>query len=178
MLKGVIVALLLTAVVAAAPADAPSGLKSTSLVRQLTAALTEQKLDAIAAKDPDTPDRFVAALYYPGSQLLVFAAKAADPTLLDTRLFYKQYHDIYVDLQGRPVAGSSLFIQDMKADGLPDAANDTPDIVYRADGSTMVFDGGWKKRGMTEAEYRRQLDEVDGDYARLLMLLMAQLKPT
>lgn len=178
MLKSAIAALLGTATLVAAPADRTVSLKSASLVAQLTAALGEQKLDAIAAKDPEGTDTFVAALFYPGSQLLVISARASDATTLDTRLFYKQYRDIYVELQGRPVKGSSLFVQDMKADGLPDESGDATDIVYRGDGSTVVLDQNWRSRGVSEDTYRRQLEETDAAYARALALLLAQVKPT
>ncbi len=55
------------AVAAADSASAP-------LAAQLTAAMTSHKLDAIAARDPQAPDRYIAALVFPGSQLLVVAA--------------------------------------------------------------------------------------------------------
>lgn len=43
--------------------------KSSSLAKQLAAALDAGKLDSIAAKDPASPDVFAAALYFPGMQL-------------------------------------------------------------------------------------------------------------
>ena len=45
--------------------------KSAPLAKQLAAALDAAKLDCVAAKDPSAPDVFVAALYFPGVQLLV-----------------------------------------------------------------------------------------------------------
>jgi len=39
--------------------------KSAALARQLAAVLAAAKLDSVAAKDPDQPDRYVAALYLP-----------------------------------------------------------------------------------------------------------------
>ena len=45
--------------------------KSSALAKQLTAALEAGKLDCIAAKDPAAPDIFYAALYFPGSLLVV-----------------------------------------------------------------------------------------------------------
>jgi hypothetical protein len=54
-----------------APAASAQESKSAALAKQLAAALDAGKLDSIAAKDPDAPDVFVAALYFPGIQLLV-----------------------------------------------------------------------------------------------------------
>ena len=56
--------------------------KSAPLAKQLAAALDAAKLDSIAAKDPAAPDVFVAALYFPGMQLLVVSGKYSVPQLL------------------------------------------------------------------------------------------------
>jgi hypothetical protein len=57
--------------------------KSAPLAKQLAAALEEGKLDSIAAKDPSAPDAFVAALYFPGMQLLVISGKYSVPATAD-----------------------------------------------------------------------------------------------
>ena len=49
--------------------------KSGPLAKQLSAALDAGKLDSIAAQDPSDSDRFVAALYFPGVQLLIISEK-------------------------------------------------------------------------------------------------------
>lgn len=168
---------LLLGVVAAAAAPDPA-LRSTALAAQLTAALTAQKLDAIATKDPDEPDRFVAALFYPNAQLLVISARTASPDILNARLLYKQYHDTYVDLQGSPIKGTSTFFQDMKADGLSASRAQVPDVLFDSDGKSTVFDSDWKKKNLSERDYMAQLQAADERYSRLLTLLLAQLKGT
>ena len=49
--------------------------KSAALATQLAAALDAAKLDSIAAKDATGADTYIGALYFPGVQLLVVAAR-------------------------------------------------------------------------------------------------------
>src|SRR5690242_17967416 len=91
-------AVLVGAVLANAALSA-GDLHSGLIARELSGILTERQLDAIAAKDPDDPDRFVAALFFPGSQLLVVAAKYPSPPLLDQQLQAKAYREVYSALQ-------------------------------------------------------------------------------
>ena len=88
--------LLVATLVPAAPLDRAS--HSAAIATQLAKALSEQGLDAIAAQDPDEPDRFIAALFFADSQLLVVSARYASPSLLKARLAQKQYRDVYLDL--------------------------------------------------------------------------------
>jgi hypothetical protein len=105
----------LLALSAAVPASAQDS-KSAPLARQLAAALDAAKMDSIAAKDPEAPDAFDAALYFPGMQLLVVSGKYSVPELLTTRLANKEYRDVYLDLNG--AATAKTFIEDPGADGL------------------------------------------------------------
>ncbi|MGE3511820.1 MAG: hypothetical protein AB7N65_23380 [Vicinamibacterales bacterium] len=170
--------LLLTSALVAAAGAPDAAPRSAALAKQLTAALQDVKLQAIAARDPEDPERFVAALYYPNAQLLVISARSTSPSLLESRLAYKQYQDIYADLQGSPVKGTSLFFQDMKADGLCAGPDQATDIFYSPDGKTVILDGDGKKRGLSSQEYERQFTDVDAQYSRLLSLLLAQVRPT
>ena len=90
--------LLVATLVAAAPVDRAS--HSATIATALAKALSEHKLDAVAAQDPDEPDRFIAALLFTDSQLLVVSARHASPSLLKARLAHKQYRDVYLDLSG------------------------------------------------------------------------------
>jgi len=74
---------------------------SATLAKELVAALASSKLDSIAAKDLASPDTYVAALYIPGIELLVVAAKYAVRAVLDARLAKKEYKEIYGDLSRR-----------------------------------------------------------------------------
>ena len=61
---------------------AAQGTRSAVAAKALAEAMDAAKLDSIAAPDPADPGTFVAALYFPGSQLLVVSAKYAVPPLL------------------------------------------------------------------------------------------------
>src|SRR3982751_3494712 len=92
--------------------------KSTPLARQLIAALDTAKLDSIAARDPIAPDTYVAALYIPGSPLLIVSAKYTAPQLLEIRLAKKEFRDVYIDLSSASVPDTKVFIQDAGSDGM------------------------------------------------------------
>lgn len=168
----------LFAAVLTLPAFAPAQeSKSTEFAKQLAQLLDEKKMDAIASADAQTPGAYVAALYFPGTQLLVVSAKYSAPQLLNDKLTKKDYRDIYVDLSSAFVAGSKVFVMDTFADGLvAKPKGDSPaDSVERAAG-TASFDGDPKKAKMSEAEYAKAFDEADTTYARILQILIAKLK--
>jgi hypothetical protein len=173
MLRAFAVALFVVGTLATAPAQV---LRSVTLTKQLTAAMSEQKLEAIAARDPDEADRFVAALLFPDAQLLVVSARYGSPLLLQARLAHKQYRDVYLDLQSAPVRDSSWFFQDMKADGLCSERDQVADVVYTGGKAPTIFDGDWKKHGLSEKAYEEMLSGADDRYSRLLSILLTELK--
>lgn len=175
MLRTCVVVLLLCAAPAAAPPERT--VRSAALAQQLGAALLEHKLEAVAARDPEGADRFVAALFFPGSQLLVISASYASPSSLDEKLAQKNYREVYLDLGTTQFADTSLFFQDMKADGLCDDRNQTADMLYEGRAST-VFDGDWKRHSPSEQAYEHRFAEMDDRYSRLLELLLTQLRST
>lgn len=151
--------------------------KSLALAKELTQLLDQAKLDAIAAKDPSAPDTFVAALYFPGSQLLVVGAKYQVPVLLNEKIAKKEYRDVYTDLNSAYVEGSKCFVMDIGADGLKakkdESRFDTCDIGAKS----YAFDGDWKKQKMsTEDEYNKAYSQSDERYAKMLSALIAQAK--
>jgi len=155
---------------------APLGetLRSTSLAKDLADALTRRKLDAVAAQMPNEPDRFVAALFPSPTQLLVFSARHASPSMLQARLLHKQYRDVYLDLQSAPVPGSNVFFQDMMADGLCAGRDQVPDLLWDGNAAQTVFDGDWRKHDLSEREYAALLAAADERYSQFLeVLLMA-----
>lgn len=162
---------------AASPVRSEQTIRSAALATQLANALLEHKLEAIAARDPETPGRFVAALFFPDSQMLVISASYPSPSLLDEKLAQKLYREVYLDLGMIQFADSSLFLQDMKADGLCHDRDQTADIVYEG-GASTIFDGDWKKHGLSEQAYEQRLGDVDQRYSRLLQLLLMQLQQT
>ena len=171
------VAAAVVAVSIAVPALAQES-KSAPLAKQLTAALEAGKLDCIAAKDPSAPDIFVAALYFPGS-LLVVSGKYSVPQLLNDRLLKKEYRDVYMDLNGAATADSKIFIQDPGADGLraKREENQAFDIV-EIFGKQTMFNSDWKAQKMSEQDYMKVFGDADERYAKILTALLAQVKKT
>jgi hypothetical protein len=153
--------------------------KSVSLAKQLAAALDGAKLDSIAAKDPSSPDTYFAALYFPGSTLLVVSAKYTAPQLLDARLDKKEYRDTYIDLNSASVPASKVFIQDTGADGLKAKHEEGQGFdSYEVGGKAMTFDGDWKKQKLSEQDYMKAFLAADERYSAILMALLGQLKKT
>jgi hypothetical protein len=150
-------------------------LRSGPLAEELGAALQKRGLDAVAARDPDEPDRFVAALFYPNAQLLVISARYAAPPLLEEKLSQKQYRDIYLDLGGAAIPDSSVLVHDVSADGLCDSRDKRADILYEGN-VTSLFDADWKSHNRSEHEYLQQLFDADERYSRMLELLLAEVK--
>ena len=160
----------------ASPASAQES-KSAPLAKQLAAALDAAKLDSIAAKDPATPDVFVAALYFPGTQLLIVSGKYSVPQLLFERLIKKEYRDVYLDLNG---AGTEkTFIEDPGADGIKaKRENNQPFDQAEMGGKRARFDNEWKAQKMSEQDYQKAFSVADERYTQILTALLAQLKKT
>ena len=151
--------------------------KSPELAKELALLLDQKKLDSLAARDPKDAGTFHALLYFPGTQLLVVSAKYSAPALLDELLARKDFRGVYVELSSASVPSSKMFVMDAYANGLTVKPNaDQPaDSVERA-GTQSTFDGGWKKAKITEADYMKSFNDADAAYARVLELLIKQLK--
>lgn len=173
------------AVAAVAAFAIPGGLavaqesKSGPLAKELARLMDQGKLDSVAAREPGTPDRFVAALYFPGSELLVVSAKYTVPPLLNEKLIKKNYKDIYVELNSASIPESKVFIEDLLADGLqPRRETNQPFDTYDTKGLTIQFDGEWKKQKFSEDDYMKHFGTADDAYAKILAALLAELKKT
>ena len=150
--------------------------KSSALAAELVRLLDQGKLDSLAARVA-APDHYVAALYFPGSQLLVVGAKYYVPERMDVSITEKKYRDVYIDLNSAAVPKTKIFISDLGANGLQakkkgNSPNDTVDV----DGKTHVFDGDWKKAKISEADYMKAFDDSDAEYVKMLEALVAQAK--
>lgn len=167
--------LIASVLVSAAPAAGQES-KSAAAAKELSQLLDAGKLDAIAAPDPATPGSFIAAMYIPGAQLLVVSAKYSAPTLIADKLAKKDYRDIYMDLQAASVAGSRTFVQDMLADGLIAKPDGAGDVFEEGQQKAITFDGEWKKAKMSEDEYMKRFADSDDKYAKMLQILVAQVK--
>ena len=145
---------------------------STDLAKQLVTTLSAAGLDAIAARDPEAPDRVVAALAFPGSQLLVVAAPYTDGAAIDAWLANHMYRDVYSALQQPSITTGKVFFQDLGCDGLQPGTGGTVDIMYENGTTQTIFDGNWKKQKLSETAYHQRFREADARYARLLSALL------
>jgi hypothetical protein len=143
--------------------------------KALTEVMTARHLDAVAARDGET-GRFVAALFFPGSQLLVISARCASPARLQDLLDRREYREVYMELGTASVADSKVFFQDGHADGLRPVMTDAVDIVYERDAVQTILDGDWKKHHLSEATYKEKFAAADTLYAQLLSTLVNALK--
>jgi hypothetical protein len=170
------VALILAVAVAAGTQEQAS--RSAGPAATLVKLMSERGIDATAAKDPQEPGRFVAALCFPGTQLLVVSAKYPVPEMLEKRLANREYRDVYMELQGEVTREGRFFVQDMQADGLTARPEKRLafDIVYDNGVKTISLDGDWKAQGMSEAEYESRFESADRRYADLLTALAAGLR--
>ena len=160
-----------------APLSAQSA-QSGPLARELTGMMVDQKLGAVAIKDPDTPDRFVAALVFPDVQLLVVSARYPVPSILEDELMKRQYQEVYAALQQTPLQESKIYFQDLKADGLHAKSDASVDALVEGRTEETVFDGHAGKRKLNEAAYQEKFAASDALYARLLTLLVDSMKRT
>jgi hypothetical protein len=169
--------LTLVAVMACATAAAAQDSRSAEAARVLTGLLDARDLSAVAAKDPDSQGRFVAALYFPGTQLLVISSQYSVPVLLEQRLARGEYREAYIDLQASPPEGR-FFVQDLRANGLrPTCGSGDPfDIVYESGRPYATFNGDWAGQGLTESDYKARFASADERYARMLAALAAALR--
>ena len=150
--------------------------KSAALVKELSQLMDQAKLDAIAARDPAANDAYVAALYFPNTQLLVVGARYQVPVLLNERIEKKEFREVYTDLNSACVAGSKYLIMDIGADGLHARRDDKGFDSFDGPRS-LVFDGDWKKQKLnSEEEYAKAFNEADERYAKLISALIAQVK--
>jgi hypothetical protein len=153
--------------------------KSAPLARQLAAALDAGRSDSIAARDPGSPDGFIAALYFPGVELLVVSAKYSAPAVLNDKLLKKAYRDVYIDLNSTSLVEGKIFVEDMGANGIAakHEENQPFDTVSIGNKAT-AFDGDWKRQKLSEDEYNKAFASDDDKYAQMLSVLLAQMKKT
>jgi len=151
--------------------------QSAAAVVSLKEMLAQQKLDAVAARDPDNAGKYVAAFYMPGSQLLVISAPYAVPAAIDKKIAAGQYMDAYVDLQSVADHAGHFFVVDMQADGLRKALklDEAFDSTSVENGAPVSFDGRWEAQKLTEEQYNARFAQDDERYARMLGILRAAL---
>ena len=146
---------------------------SADAARELVRLLDNKGINAVAAVDPAEPGRFIAALYFAGSQLLVVSARHPSVDGVTHRIQMGQYREAYLDLQGTPTREGKLFIQDSGADGILAALPDSGavDVLYEDGVRQTLFNGDIANQKLTQAEYEARLESADASYARLLRVL-------
>ena len=172
--SGIAVATLI--VTALSPVNAQD--RSAALAKELCALLQQQKLDSVAARHPAAADQFVAALYFPG-QLLVVWARTSAPAVLNEKLIRREFRDVYIDLNSASIPESRVMISDGGADGLRAKRDpNQPFDSHDAHGKGTRFDGNWREHKMSEAEYMKIYTQADEAYVTALQALLSELKKT
>jgi hypothetical protein len=153
---------------------------SADAARDLVRVLDQFRLDAIASVDPSEPGAFVAALYIPGSQLLVVRARHPSVEGVRQHLASHQYREVYLDLQGTPTQDGKFFVQDARADGILSAlpGSGDVDVLYEDGRRQTLFNGDLIAQHLTAAEYDAKLAAADSRYARMLTLLTSAVRET
>ena len=173
------VTVVVLAVVLASPLARSAGAqesKSIALAKELTTLLTELKLDSVAARHPAAPDQFVAALFFPG-QLLVVWARTVSPPVLNEKIARSEFRDVYIDLNAASIAESKVLITDLGADGLrPKREANQPFDTQDVHNKGIRFDGNWREDKMSEQEYMKIFAEADAGYTSALEALIAAVK--
>ena len=100
----------LAAILLLAPAIASAqDSRSATSVLELVKMLETMKLDAFAVKG-SSPNEYVGALYFPGTQLLVVSAKFDTPWRADSLLTMKNYRDLYIELNSASQPNTKVFV--------------------------------------------------------------------
>jgi len=173
--SSVVGGVMLTALMAA-PALAQES-KSAAGAKELGQLLAAKKLDAIAVRDPNAADTFIAALAFP-TQIIVVSAKYTAPPLLNEKLARGEYRDVYIELNSASVPESRMIVTDLGVDGLKakKSKKDDPFDMRDAAGKPFAFDGNWREDKMSEADYMKVFNETDEHYTRMVAALLGQVK--
>ena len=149
--------------------------KSAGAAIEFVKALDSMKLDSYAVKG-SSPNEYVAALYFPGTQLLVVSAKFDSPFRADSLLQMKNYRDLYIELNSASQPQTKVFVSDLSANGLRAKKDgslfDTADIA----GKSYSFDGDWKKAKISEVDYTKTYSTTDEQYSQMIQALLGGLK--
>jgi hypothetical protein len=166
----------LAAILLCAPAAAfGQESKSATSAIELVKMFDSMKLDSFAVKGTSA-NEYVAALYFPGTQLLVVSAKFDSPFRADSLLEMKDYRDLYIELNSASQPQTKVFVADLSANGLRAKRDgslfDTADVA----GKSYSFDGDWKKAKITEEDYTKAYSTTDQQYSQMIQSLLGGLK--
>lgn len=150
--------------------------KSSALAVDLGKLMDDSGLAAIAARDSEVENRYVAALYFSGRQLLVIEADYEAPQLLDVKIVAGNYRDVYVDLNSASPPETRLFVDDYGANGLLRLPSDGIADRFTRANQVLLLNGDWGGQQMSETSYNEAYSIADSDFAEMLSLLIAQVK--
>jgi hypothetical protein len=149
--------------------------KSAGAAIEFVKALDSMRIDSYAVKGT-SPNEYVAALYFAGTQLLVVSAKFDSPFRADSLLQMKNYRDLYIELNSASQPQTKVFVADLSANGLRPKKDgnlyDTADIA----GKSYNFDGDWKKAKISEEDYTKTYSTTDDQYLQMIQALLGGLK--
>lgn len=153
------------------------GVKSATPAKTLASLMAERKLENFAAQMPGSTDEFVGVLAFTG-QLMVVWAKTTAPAFLREKLIKKDYRDAYIDLNSATIVDTRHFVTDIGADGLKARPDDRggPADIHDLGNKSLRFDGEWREKKMSEADYMKAYAEADAAYANALNALLTELK--
>jgi hypothetical protein len=173
MLSAAIVAFCVTASMPAARASEDPEPKSASLAKQLVTAMAARQIEAMAAVDPAEPTRIIAALSFPGVQLLVMSSEHKSFDYLKLQIEKRQFREVYDALQFGPPA-SRLFFHDIGCDGF--VTGEYVDLYYEGASKRTMFDGNYMAQSMTELEYAEKRKTAEEKYVHSLNVLLEAIK--
>ena len=161
----------------AAP-QAASGAKA----KEVVALMSAKKLESFAARDPDNSGHYVAVFLVPQVQLLLVEAKYTRDNDIEFALYHKNYSTAYQDLRSGVFGSERFMVDDAQGDGLVAVPGKNPqqDSVM-VESRKHVFDGLFDPKGKnakkpSQDAYMKTFTDADAKYARLLDVLLTQLK--
>jgi hypothetical protein len=143
--------------------------------KELVTSMTTQQLTAFAVQDPAAPTRFVAALLFPETQLLIVAAVSTSPDYIKAQITQKQYAEVYSALNASAAPETKLFFQDMGCDGLS-RDGEQVDVMYDETGRQVLFDGQGKISGLSKNEYAAKFGTAETQYTAIVTVLLNGLR--
>ena len=143
--------------------------------KELVATMTTQQLTAFAVQDPAAPTRFVAALLFPGTQLLMVGAVSTSPDYMKAQIAQKQYAEAYSALNASAAPETKLLFQDMGCDGLS-RDEEHVDVMYDESGRQVLFDGRGKISGLSKTEYAVTFATAETQYTTMVTVLLKGLR--
>jgi hypothetical protein len=151
--------------------------KSAAPAKELAELLSSRKIEAIAARMPDSKEEFVGALTFPGQMMVVWARTTA-PSVVNEKLLKRDYREVYLDLNSASILETRHFVTDLGPDGLrsrPETKQGPADS-HDIGNKSMRFDGNWREDKMSENDYMKAFAEADAAYAKAIQALLDELK--